>query len=59
MFNTSFLMNIIRKKNTVKNSKKEEYDIPQHLDLLNKWTIPRVVPIILYELGTSTKMGFK
>ena len=36
---TQFLkMNIIKKKSTVKNSRKEEYDIPQHLDLLNKWT---------------------
>ena len=31
----------MKKHITVKNSRKEEYDMPQQLDLLNKWTIPK------------------
>ncbi|XP_070006068.1 uncharacterized protein [Nicotiana sylvestris] len=52
-------MNIIRKKNTVKNSRKEEYDLPQQLDLLNKWTIPMVKPKVIYQLGTFERIGLK
>ncbi|KAG5590172.1 hypothetical protein H5410_040686 [Solanum commersonii] len=52
-------MNIIRKKSIVKNSRKKEYDIPQHLDLLNKWTIPKISPRIIYHMGTFEKIGFK
>ncbi|KAG5591110.1 hypothetical protein H5410_041624 [Solanum commersonii] len=52
-------MNIIKKKSTVKNSRKEEYDIPQHLDLLNKWTIPKISPRIIYQMGTFEKLSLK
>ncbi|KAG5609737.1 hypothetical protein H5410_021018 [Solanum commersonii] len=38
---------------------KEEYDIPQHLDLLNKWTIPKISPRITYHTGTFEKLGLK
>ncbi|KAG5607794.1 hypothetical protein H5410_029286 [Solanum commersonii] len=31
--------------------RKEEYDIPQHLDLLNKWTIPKISPRIIYHMA--------
>ncbi|KAG5615246.1 hypothetical protein H5410_015070 [Solanum commersonii] len=40
-------------------SRKEEYDIPQHLDLLNKWTIPKKYPRIIYQMGTFEKLGLK
>ncbi|KAG5590994.1 hypothetical protein H5410_041508, partial [Solanum commersonii] len=49
-------MNIIKKRSTVKNNRKEEYDIPQHLDLLNKWTIPKIPPRIIYNMGTFEKL---
>ena len=52
-------MNMIRKKNTVKNSRLEEYDIPQDLDLLNRWTIPKIEPKVIYQLGTFEKLGLK
>ncbi|WMV36491.1 hypothetical protein MTR67_029876 [Solanum verrucosum] len=52
-------MNIIKKRSTVKNSRKEEYDIPQHLDLLNKWTIPKISPRIIYQMSTFEKLGLK
>ncbi|KAG5592391.1 hypothetical protein H5410_042905 [Solanum commersonii] len=52
-------MNIIKRRSTVKNSRKEEYDIPQHLDLLNKWTIPKISPRIIYQMGTFEKLGLK
>ncbi|KAG5630334.1 hypothetical protein H5410_002051 [Solanum commersonii] len=50
-------MNIIKKKSIVKNSRKEEYDIPQHLDLLNKWTIPKISPRIIYQMRTFEKFA--
>ncbi|KAL8530787.1 hypothetical protein ACS0TY_007722 [Phlomoides rotata] len=37
----------------------EEYDISMNLDLLNKWTIPKVKPKRVYQLGTFEKLGFK
>lgn len=43
---------MFRKKNTIKNSKTEEYDIPQNLDLLNKWTIPHISPKVIYQIGS-------
>ncbi|KAG5598445.1 hypothetical protein H5410_029815 [Solanum commersonii] len=46
-------------KSTVKNSMKEEYDIPQHPDLLNKWTILKTSSRIIYQVGTFEKLGFK
>ncbi|XP_075108984.1 uncharacterized protein LOC142180806 [Nicotiana tabacum] len=52
-------MNIIRNKTTVKNSRKEEYELPQQLDLLNKWTIPLVKPKVIYQLGTFERIGLK
>ena len=55
----SFIMNIIRRKDTVKNSIKEEYDIPQNLDELNRWTIPKVEPKTIYRLGTFERIGLK
>ncbi|KAL8477605.1 hypothetical protein ACS0TY_029778 [Phlomoides rotata] len=33
----------------------QEYDIPENLDLLNRWTIPKMV----YQLGTFEKLGLK
>lgn len=50
---------MIRRKDTVKNSINTEADIPKDLDLLNKWTIPRIEPKIIYQLGTFEKLGFK
>ncbi|KAG5573020.1 hypothetical protein H5410_062786, partial [Solanum commersonii] len=44
---------------TVKNSRKEEYDIPQHPDLLNKWTISKISPKIIYQMDTFEKLGLK
>ncbi|KAG5630277.1 hypothetical protein H5410_001994 [Solanum commersonii] len=35
----------------VKSSRLEEVDIPQNLDLLNKWTIPKVNIKIIYDYG--------
>ncbi|KAG5605280.1 hypothetical protein H5410_026772, partial [Solanum commersonii] len=43
----------------LKTVEKEEYDIPQHLDLLNKWTIPKIPPRIIYQMGTFEKLGLK
>ena len=36
----------------------EEYEIPRNLELLNKWTIPRIQPKVLYEIGTFEELGF-
>ncbi|KAG5581699.1 hypothetical protein H5410_052326 [Solanum commersonii] len=44
---------------TVKNSRKEEYDIPQHLNLLNKWTILKISPRIIYQMDTFEKLSLK
>ncbi|KAG5576769.1 hypothetical protein H5410_056903 [Solanum commersonii] len=52
-------MNIIKKHTTVKNSRKEEYDMPQQLDLLKKWTIPKIQIKVIYQMGTFEKMQFK
>ncbi|KAG5571640.1 hypothetical protein H5410_061406 [Solanum commersonii] len=52
-------MHMIKRKSTVKNSRKEEYDIPQHLDLLNKWTIPKIPLRIIYQMGTFEKLSLK
>jgi len=43
----------------VQHSRKKEYDIPQPLDLLNNWTIPRISPRIIYQMGTFEKLGLK
>ena len=50
---------MFRKHNTVKNSRSEEYDIPQDLDLLNRWTIPRIATNVIYQLGTFEKLSLK
>lgn len=53
------MLNLFKKNNrSVKNSMTEEYEIPRNLDLLNKWTIPKVQPKVLYEIGTFEEMGF-
>ena len=52
-------MNLIRNRSTVKNSRKDEYDMPQQLDLLNRWTIPKIEPRVIYQMGTFEKLGFK
>lgn len=44
-----------KKKNTII----QEYDIPQNIEDLNKWTIPRVKPNTIYHLGTFEKLGLK
>ncbi|KAL9680935.1 hypothetical protein QQ045_012716 [Rhodiola kirilowii] len=43
----------------VKNKLKEEYDLPTNLEALNKWTIPKIEPSLIYKLGTFEKMGLK
>ena len=35
----------------VKNARKEEYELPRNLDQLNKWTIPKVNPRLIYNFG--------
>ena len=54
-------MNLFRSGNdeTVHNSTSDEYDIPQNLELLNNWTIPKVEPKLIYKIGTFEKLGFK
>ena len=52
-------MNILRSEDTVKNSIEEEYDIPHNLELLNKWTIPKIDYKVIYKLGTFEKLGLK
>ncbi|KAL9669966.1 hypothetical protein QQ045_007516 [Rhodiola kirilowii] len=43
----------------IKNKSKEEYELPTNLDALNKWTIPRIEPSLIYKLGTFEKIGLK
>lgn len=51
--------NMIKNHNSVKNSNNFEYDLPQDLDSLNKWTIPKIEPKTIYQLGTFEKLGLK
>lgn len=53
------ILNIFKKssRNSVKNSLIEEYEIPKNIDLLNKWSIPKIQPKVLYELGTFEELG--
>ncbi|KAG5619583.1 hypothetical protein H5410_004801 [Solanum commersonii] len=44
-------MNIIKRKSTIKISRKEEYDI--------LWTIPKISPRIIYQMSTFEKLGLK
>ena len=37
---------------TVKNIRKKEYDMPQQINLLNKWTIPKIQPKVIYQMNT-------
>ena len=52
------LINLFKRnnRNSVKNSLVEEFEIPKNLDLLNKWTIPKIQPKVLYELGTFEEL---
>ena len=38
-------------ENNIKNTRLEEVDIPQNLDLLNKWTIPKVDTRLISDYG--------
>jgi len=42
-----------------KSTRLEEVDIPQNLDLLNKWTIPKVPIKIIYDYGWFDKLSSK
>ena len=54
------MLSLFRKHEfSVKNQRKEEYDIPKNLDLLNKWSIPKIEPRLIYQLGTFEKLGLK
>ncbi|KAK9677506.1 hypothetical protein RND81_11G147800 [Saponaria officinalis] len=60
---TLVLMNRIKhfigNKTTIKNSITKEVEVPQNLDLLNKWTIPKVNTKTIYQLGTFERLGLK
>ncbi|KAG5622160.1 hypothetical protein H5410_007378 [Solanum commersonii] len=43
----------------VKTTRLEEVDIPQNLDLLNKWTIPKVNIKTIYDCGWFDKISNK
>ncbi|KAG5591078.1 hypothetical protein H5410_041592, partial [Solanum commersonii] len=43
----------------IKSTRLEEVDIPQNLDLLNKWTIPRVNIKTIYDYGWFDKISNK
>ena len=45
--------------NLIKSSRLEEVDIPQNLDLLNKWTIPKVDTKLIYDYGWFDKLSTK
>ena len=45
--------------NLIKSSRLEEVDIPQNLDLLNKWTIPKVDTRLIYDYGWFDKLSTK
>jgi len=44
---------------SMKNTRLEEVDIPQNLDLLNKWTIPKVPIRTIYDYGWFDKLSSK
>ena len=44
---------------STKNTKLEEVDLPQDMDLLNKWTIPKVELKTIYEYGIFDKIKHK
>ena len=45
--------------NLIKGSRLEEVDIPQNLDLLNKWTILKVDTRLIYDYGWFDKLSTK
>ncbi|XP_069144449.1 uncharacterized protein [Solanum lycopersicum] len=45
--------------NNIKSTRLEEVDIPQNLDLLNKWTIPKVDTRLIYDYGWFDKLSTK
>ena len=45
--------------NNIKSSRLEEVDIPQDLDLLNRWTIPKVDTRLIYDYGWFDKLSTK
>ncbi|KAG5590992.1 hypothetical protein H5410_041506 [Solanum commersonii] len=49
----------IQRKDIVNNNRKEEYDIPQYLDILNKCIIPKIHPRIIYQMETFEKLNLK
>ncbi|KAK9740415.1 hypothetical protein RND81_03G033400 [Saponaria officinalis] len=53
------IKHFIGNKTTVKNSTTKEVKLPQNLDLLNKWTIPKVNTKTIYHLGTFERLGLK
>lgn len=53
----SNLMNL--NDNNIKSSRLEEVDIPQDLDLLNRWTIPKVDTKLIYDYGWFDKLSSK
>ncbi|KAK9724018.1 hypothetical protein RND81_05G042000 [Saponaria officinalis] len=53
------IRHFIGNKSTVKNSTTTEVELPQNLDLLNKWTIPKVNTKTIYQLGTFERLGLK
>ena len=44
---------------STKSTKLEEVDLPQNIDLLNKWTIPKVEIKTIYEYGFFDKIKHK
>ncbi|KAG5577379.1 hypothetical protein H5410_057513 [Solanum commersonii] len=44
---------------STKSTRLEEVDIPQNLDLLNKWTIPKIVIKTIYDYGWFDKISNK
>jgi len=44
---------------STKSTRLEEVDIPQNLDLLNKWTIPKVNIRTIYDYGWFDKISNK
>ncbi|KAK9705730.1 hypothetical protein RND81_07G077700 [Saponaria officinalis] len=53
------IKHLIGNKTTIKNSITKEVEVPLNLDLLNKWTIPKVNTKTIYQLGTFERLGLK
>uniref|UniRef100_A0A7N0RGK2 Peptidase A2 domain-containing protein n=1 Tax=Kalanchoe fedtschenkoi TaxID=63787 RepID=A0A7N0RGK2_KALFE len=53
-------MNLIKHgKSHIKNAYMQEMEIPENLEELNKWIIPKIEVKTLYKLGTFEKFGLK